>query len=198
MSEFLFQVLFVRRKCCFKLVRSTWGRINLSWNWWPKKCRSNQPIAYHLIIIFQHYFIYNSARLQPSIHTPPSVEAYGPVNHGALSGRILFLGSEQQTSRMTSHKYQNTASIITILMKADVQFVHAHVWLHAFKIFTALTQILSKRKHSVSVSELRNPCMLCSHIHKHTFTESQCLCQRGGSLFVYCLYTEKRETASIM
>lgn len=82
------------------------------------------------------------------------------------------------------HKYQNIASIIGSFMKADVLVCACML----------TTQILSKRKDGVS--ELRNNCMLCSH--KHTCSEFQCLCQKGGSLFVYCLYTEKRETASIM
>lgn len=50
-------------------------------------------IAFQLVIIFQHCFIYNSARLRASIHTPPSVKADGPVNPSAAQiclGRILF------------------------------------------------------------------------------------------------------------
>ena len=51
--------------------------------------------------------------------------------------------------------------------------------------------MFSEGKHS----ERRDNCVLLL-THKHSV--SQRLCQRGGSLFVYCLYTEKRKTASIM
>lgn len=87
---------FCQSHVCAAL-RSTWGSIDVSWNWWPKKWRSNQLIAFQLIIVFQYCFIYNSARLQPNIHTSPSVEAYGPVNHGARLSSVcedLFLGSD--------------------------------------------------------------------------------------------------------
>lgn len=40
--------------------------------------------------------------------------------------------------------------------------------------------------------------VVLKHTQSYASTESQRSCQRGGSLFIYCLYTEKKETASIM
>lgn len=95
---------FSRHQCLSKLVRRTRGSIDVSWNWWPKKCCSNQLIAFQRVIIFQYCFIYNSARLPLSIHTPPSVEAYGPVNHDARLGSAQNNNQRSDIPQTSQHR----------------------------------------------------------------------------------------------
>lgn len=84
------------------------------------------------------------------------------------------------SSRALSHKYQNTESQ---RRPYDGTFVQSCMNMHA-----------GIRAPWVTTTEKRR-CWV--HTQKHTHSQTV-LCQRGGSLFIYCLYTEKRETASIM
>lgn len=64
-----FQVLSARRVRAALRRREARGRES---TWWPQKWLSNQLTAFQLVIVFQHCFIYDSARYQPQ-HPHPSV-----------------------------------------------------------------------------------------------------------------------------
>lgn len=126
-----FQVLSARRVRAALRRREARGRES---TWWPQKWLSNQLTAFQLVIVFQHCFIYDSARYQPQ-HPHPSVcrgiWACEPQRSPQLCLRSCFFFFFPRLRTIASwaifHKYLNPGSIISSFMPASVQFVHVYV-----------------------------------------------------------------------
>lgn len=110
----------------------------------------------------------------------PSEQLHPPVCSDIWACELLRLRIKTSSGALR-HKYQNTEHR---RRPSDGTFMQSYMNMHA--------AIRNRGKRL-----LKSDCVRCSHTEKHTHIQTV-LCQRGDSLFIYCLYTEKKESASIM
>lgn len=115
--------------------------------------------------IFHYCFIYSSAGLPPRSYTRPSVQTYGPVN------------------RIVSGKKNKRQSVIPQISKYRVSA--EFLWWHICAVLYEYARCYPEPRVTTTEKWLH---VVFTHRNTHTHIQTV-LCQRGGILFIYCLYT---------
>lgn len=113
-------------------------------------------------------------------------------HRSAPSRHISFTPArkQKQVAQTMFHKYPKKTATLCARARVCVCKLTLSQILCEDKWALALRRAGKKKKKWLHV--------VLKHTQSYASTESQRSCQRGGSLFIYCLYTEKKETASIM
>lgn len=161
-----------------------------------KKCCSDQLIAFLLIIIFYFPVVFHFQLSEaPAMLPHPSfcwgIWACAPhrtAQHRLGTALLPQLGNKNKRRKRCSTNIQRKQQLFCARA-----LVFAYVKL-------TLSQILCEDKWAPALRRTEKKWLhvVLKHTQSYASTESQRSCQRGGSLFIYCLYTEKKETASIM